>query len=181
LNFLKNGTYAYFWDASTTTQSLATMLKNDVGLTQMISMVCINGDQYFADKNEYDTFNNLGWLGGLYRTPTPSLDKVCNIPDWVNGALILNYTAAYLYANKGNAWADMNSELKVPVWQYTDIPALLNPDGATGHYGPNLKVIYHDTLPQQVGPAFDGVGGGRYTETAENNLLGWQQILDVTR
>ena len=203
LLFLKDGTYAYFWDdAESLFETLAGTLKT-AGLNRMIAMFNLGGtnDQGRLTQDMLDCIAGatvpcagaVPWIGGKYCTPTPNLDTIVpSNPNWVNQLLLhLNGTteATILAANGSlNKWAQLDTDASELAWKNGTCDPMAGCDSGlpylTSHYGTHLRVIYHDTLPQQLGPSIYGPGGGRippyYVQTIDANKTGRQKILDDT-
>lgn len=184
LNYLKDSTYAYFWDDyQPEFESLVFSMKSS-GLGRMIAMF---NQKDFEDRVTMATFNYLAsspspWLGGVYRTPTPNLDKICDIPgipDWV-GSLLLHQqgvTEEVVLLNDLDQWDELYSVTAGDKWEMGNSEDERGIPYNLTKYGSNLKVIYQDTLPQQLGPC---VYDPDFRESIEDNQTGRQHILDIT-
>ncbi len=186
LFFLKYGTYAYFWaDPQATFETLVTTMKGQ-GIDSVIAMFNLNED---PERLKTPTLENIQagtskWIGGKYSTPTPNLFKICDISDWV-GKLLLhknNTTETTVVDADNDNWDQLYTPTAKMYWETgastpnSGIPYVLN------KYG-DMRVFYHDTLPQQLGPCVYRVppnSGTPYVETIQENRTGRQAILDVT-
>ena len=188
LSFLKDGTYAYVWADADDNYDTFTDLVDGMkaaGLDRVVAMFSLHEDPTRLTQQmlDYIADNGSRWLGGLYRTPTPNLFQICSIDDWVNKLLLNEYdmslghkvTEGDVLANDDpDMWGELDTAYSEPAWNTgaTGLPYLAST------YHDNLRVIYHDTLPQQLGPSIDRP---TYNETIEENLAGRQKILDDTR
>lgn len=186
LLFLKDGTYAYFWDdADTVFEPLSDTMKT-AGLNRVIAMFNLFDEPPVRLTQAMLDYIAGGtpWIGGLYRIPTPNLINIVpSDSNWVSHLLLGATTEAAILSANGsyNHWADLDTDASEPAWKNSTDSGL---PYLTSHYGTNLRVIYHDTLPQQLGPSIYGPGGGRmppyYVQTIDANQTGRQKILDDT-
>ena len=190
LSYLKDGTYGYFWDNQGDLAAVSAAMKLN-GLDRVIAMFNLHDDPNRLNSAMLNDLANNGsrWLGGLYRTPTPNLFTICpSIDDWVNKVLLgTNGTTEQTILDANNAhnppvnqWNQLDTDYSEPAWNSGDmgLPYL------SVTYGDNLRVVYHDTLPQQLGPSFyddPNPNNPDYIQSIQDNLTGRQKILDDTR
>jgi hypothetical protein len=177
LAFLKDATYAYFWDDNALTFATLLSSMKTAGLTRMIAMFNLHDDPNRLVPSMTTSIVTNGWLPGLYRQPTPNLQKICDLDNWVVQLLTGDYSESDILTHNANEmppvnnWDDLYTTDTAPQWTDTDVPGLLTTYG-------DLRLIYHDTLPQQVAPCIDDADGFR--ESIQTNQSGRQSILDGT-
>lgn len=181
LSYLKDGTYAYFWDYETDTESVSSAMKAQ-GLDRVIAMFSLHEDQDRLNAATLDYLGNTGsrWVGGIYRTPTPNLFQLfpSYMGSWVNDLLLHRVTETALLTNYTQGdWSTLDTDYSEPQWKTGNTDDNRGLPYLAGKYGTNLRVIYQDTLPQQLGPS---IQGPTYLQTIQDNLTGRQKILDDT-
>jgi hypothetical protein len=193
LLFLKDSTYAYFWDdAEALFEQLSDTMKT-AGLNRVVAMFNLgrpgDPDRLTQAMLDHIAAGGTPWIGGKYCIPTPNLSSICSRPGgWVNDLLLGNVTEQQILAYNVQhpptaGWDQLDTDYSEPYWNTGHCSPTATPSCPSGlpylvdHYGPNLRVIYHDTLPQQLGPSIDPP---MYVQTIDANKTGRQKILDDT-
>jgi len=107
------------------------------------------------------------------------LYSICTYPNWVNNLLLRHIDEATVLANDTGQWDEIYTVTAGEKWETGDTEQYAGLPYLTDTYGANLKVIYHDTLPQQLGPSLDD--GNGFVQSIEENRDGREGILDITK